>query len=271
MMINSISAIYFSPTGTTKKIINSVIKGMEINSVEIVDLTLPKVREADVPLISGDIVLIGVPVYATEIPDILNSFLTGLKGSNKPVVLITVYGNMGEGTALNELYSIAHNSGFNVVGAGSFIGEHSFSTEETPIAKGRPDSEDLNKAEEFGRNVMKKMQSMNTLSGTSLEIPQGKAPLIAKVLPKDSARIFAKTPFVDMSKCSHCGLCVKLCPMGAIDNDTLAINEDQCLRCFCCVKRCPKKARKITYEPKFIVTRVLSIKSRVKKEPEIYL
>lgn len=87
--------------------------------------------------------LIGVPVYEAGIPGILNSFLTGLKGSNKPVVLIAVYGNMSEGTALNELYSIAHNSGFNVIGAGSFIGEHSFSTEETPIAKGRPDSEDI--------------------------------------------------------------------------------------------------------------------------------
>jgi ferredoxin len=232
---------------------------------------LPEVREDDVPLISGDIVLIGVPVYAAGIPDIINPFLAGLKGSNKPVVLITVYGNMGEGVALNELYSIAHNSGFNVIGAGSFIGEHSFSTEETPIAKGRPDSEDLNKAEEFGRNIMEKMQSINTLSTISLEIPQGKVPLIAKILPKNSAKIFAKTPFVDMSKCSHCGLCVKLCPMGAIDNDTLAINENLCLRCFCCVKRCPKKARKITYEPRFIVSKVLSIKSRVKKEPEIYL
>lgn len=271
MIINSATIIYFSPTGTTKKIINSIIKGMGVVNNEIIDLTLPKVREAGVPLIHGDIVLIGVPVYATGIPNILNSFLTSLKGSNKPAVLIAVYGNMSEGTALNELYSIANNSGFNVIGAGSFIGEHSFSTEETPIAKGRPDNEDLNKAEEFGRNIIKKIQNINTLSHISLEIPQGKVPLIAKILPENSAKIFAKTPFADMSKCSHCGICVKLCPMGAIDKDNLAINENQCLHCFCCVKRCPKKARKITYQPKFIVSKILSIKSKAKKEPKIYL
>lgn len=271
MIVSSATIIYFSPTGTTKKIINSIIKGMGIVSNEKIDLTLPKVREAGVPLIDGDIVLIGVPVYATGIPNILKSFLTSLKVSNKPVVLIAVYGNMSEGTTLNELYSITNNSGFNVIGAGSFIGEHSFSTEERPIAKGRPDNEDLNKANEFGRNIMKKIQNINTLSDISLEIPQGKVPLIAKILPKNSAKIFAKTPSVDMSKCSHCGICVNLCPMGIIDKDTLAINENQCLHCFCCVKRCPKKARKIAYQPKFIVSKILSIKSKVKKEPKIYL
>lgn len=120
MLIDSITLIYFSPTGTTKEIINSIIKGMGIVNNEIIDLTLPKVTDAGVPLIDGDIVLIGVPVYATGIPNILNSFFTSLKVNNKPVVLIAVYGNMSE---------------------------------ETPIAKGRPNNEDLNKAKEFGRNI----------------------------------------------------------------------------------------------------------------------
>lgn len=271
MLIESATTIYFSPTGTTKKIINSIIKGMGIANNEIIDLTLPKVRNSDVPIINGDIVLIGVPVYATRIPNILKSFLTSLKVSNKPVVLIAVYGNMSEGTTLNELYSITNNSGFNVIGAGSFIGEHSFSTEETPIAKGCPNNGNLNKAKEFGRNTMKKIQNVNILSDISLEIPQGKVPLIAKILPKNSAKIFTKTPFADMSICSCCNVCVKLCPMGAIDKDTLEINEDLCLRCFCCVKRCPKKARKIIYKPKFLVSKVLKMKNRIIKEPKIYL
>lgn len=270
MIVNSATIIYFSPTGTTKKIVNSIVEGMGISNNEIIDLTLPKVRYGEAPLINGDVVLIGVPVYATGIPNILESFLSSLKGNNKPVVLIAVYGNMSEGIALNELYHITNNSGFNVIGAGSFIGEHSFSTEETPIAKGRPNNEDLNKAQEFGRSIIKKIKEINTLNDISVKIPQGKVPLISKILPKNSAKIFAKTPSVDISKCSHCGICVNLCPMGAIDKDTLAINESKCLRCFCCVKKCPKKARKIIYQPKFIVSKILSIKSKVNKEPKIY-
>lgn len=271
MIINSAEAIYFSPTGTTKKIINSIIKGMGVTKVNTIDLTLPKVRNTAAPSIDSDIVLIGVPVYATEVPYILKAYLKSLKGNSKPVVLVAVYGNMSEGTTLNELYSITENSGFKTVAAGSFIAEHSFSSEAAPAAKGRPNCEDLNKAEEFGENIIKKIQEINNLDEVSLKIPQGKKPLMAKILPDESAKLFAKPSAVDTSVCNHCGACVKLCPMGAIDSETLDVNLNDCLRCFCCVKRCPKKARKIIYKPNFIVTKVLTIKGRAVKEIKTYL
>ena len=271
MVINSVTTIYFSPTGTTKKIINSIVKGMGIVNNKIIDLTLPKVREAAVPLIDGDIVLIGVPVYEEKIPEIVYPFLTNLKGNGKPVVLISVYGNIGDGIVLNELDFITQKSGFKLIAAGSFIGEHSFSTDEIPIAPNRPNNEDLNKAEEFGKSIMEKIQNKNKLKDTSIKIPQGKIPLIAKIVPKNSARLFTKTPYADMSKCSCCYVCVKLCPMSAIVKETLEIDEKQCLRCFCCVKRCPKKARKIIYKPRFLVSKVLTMKNRVIKDPKLYL
>jgi len=271
MLISSVTTIYFSPTGTTKKIINSIVKGMGIVNNKIIDLTLPKVREAGIPVIDGDIVLIGVPVYEEKIPEIVSPFLTNLKGNGKPVVLVGVYGNVGDGIVLNELDFITQKSGFKVVAAGSFIGEHSFSTEEMPIAQNRPNNNDLNKAEEFGKSIMERIQNINNLKDVSLKIPQGKLPLMAKIVPKNSARLFTKTPFADMSKCSHCNVCVKLCPMSAIDKETLEIDEEQCLRCFCCVKRCPKKARKIIYKPRFLVSKVLKMKNRIIKEPKLYL
>lgn len=269
MIINSATSIYFSPTGTTKKVINAIVKGMGMINNNSIDLTCSNIRNKLMPAINEDIVLIGVPVYATGVPNILKPFLTNLKGNNKPVVLIAVYGNMSEGTALNELYTITENSGFKIVGAGSFIGEHSFSTEETPIAKGRPNYEDLNKAEEFGRKIIEKMRNMNDLS--TLQIPMGKKPLMAKILPEDSARIFNETPTPDINLCSRCNTCVKLCPMGAIHKDTLEVNENKCIRCFCCVRKCPIKARKIVYKPKFLVSKVLAIKNRKARMPQIYI
>ncbi|MGL5085538.1 MAG: EFR1 family ferrodoxin, partial [Clostridium sp.] len=246
MIIDSISTIYFSPTGTTKKIVNSIIKGMGIVKIIDIDLTLPSGRDDKYSLIDGDIVLIGVPVYEEKIPGILYSFLNNLIGNERPVILICVYGNIGDGIVLNELELITKKSGFKVVAAGSFIGEHSFSTDEVPIAKNRPSIDDLDIAEEFGKRIIKKLKNINNLNDISLEIPKGKLPLIAKIAPKNSARIFTKIPNVDFSKCSHCNVCVKLCPMGAIESQTLEIDEDRCLRCFCCVKRCTKKARKIS-------------------------
>lgn len=271
MLISSATTIYFSPTGTTKKIINSIVKGLGLVDIKTIDLTLPKIRQATPPIIDGDIVLIGVPVYAETIPEIAYTFLSNLKGNGQPVVLVGVYGNIGDGIVLNELDSLTQNSGFNVVAAGSFIGEHSFSTDDTPIAQNRPNNADLNKAEEFGKSIMKKIQDIKSLDHVSLKIPKGKLPLIAKIAPKNSARIFTKTPYLDMSKCSRCNICVTLCPMGAIDNDTLKVDASQCLRCFCCVKKCPKKARQIVYRPRFLVSTVLTMKNKAMKEPKLYL
>ncbi|GAA0177176.1 4Fe-4S binding protein [Clostridium sediminicola] len=271
MLISSVTTIYFSPTGTTKKIINSIVKGMGIVNNKIIDLTLPKVRETSASLIDGDIVLIGVPVYEEKIPEVVYPFLTNLKVNEKPVVLVGVYGNISDGIVLNELDYITQMLGFKLVAAGSFIGEHSFSTDEVPIAKNRPNNDDLNKAVEFGKSIMKKIQNVNNLKDISLKISQEKLSLMAKIAPKNSAKLITKTPFVDMSKCSHCNVCVELCPMSVIDKETLEIDEEQCLRCFCCVKSCPNNARKIIYKPRFLVSKVLTMKNKGIKEPKIYL
>lgn len=271
MLIDSITLIYFSPTGTTKKIINSIIKGMEMSNNQIIDLTFPEERNTSIPPINGDMVLIGVPVYEEKIPEIIYEVLTNLKGNGKPIILVGVYGNIGDGIVLNELDFIAKDSGFKVVAASSFIGEHSFSTDEIPIAKNRPNNEDLKKAEEFGKSIIEKMKRINDLKDISLKIPKGKLPLMAKIVPKNSARLFTKTPIADLNICTHCNICVNLCPCGAINKENLEINEEQCLRCFSCVKRCPKNARKIIYTPRLLVSKVLKMKNKVVNEPKIYL
>lgn len=271
MIINSSTSIYFSPTGTTKKIINAIVKGIGTTNNTSIDLTSSDVRNVLSPSIKGDIVIIGVPVYEEKVPEMLYDFFNSLIGNGKPVILVAVYGNFGDGIVLNELDDIAKKLGFKVVAAGSFIGEHSFSTKEVPVQEGRPNYEDLSKAEEFGTRIIDKIKKTENLNDSLVKIPQGKLPLMAKILPKNSAKIFTKTPFADMKICTKCGACIKLCPMNAINKDTLDIDENKCIRCFCCVKRCPKKARRIVYKPKVLVSKVLTMKNKKVKVPQIYL
>ncbi len=271
MVIESVTGIYFSPTGTTKKIMDAIIKAMKLDKVEFIDLTLPKVRDEIKIGISNDIALIGVPVYEDRIPKMVLNYLNNLKGNNKPVILVCVYGNITAGITLNELFEITEGNGFKAVGAGAFIGEHSFSTAEVPVAKGRPDYEDLSEAERFGEKIIEKLKGLNEITSGHLKIPKGKVELMAKVVAENSVRMFSKQPIVDRELCNDCGACVYLCPMGAINKDTLDISEDKCIRCFSCVKRCPKKARKIVYKKKILVTNILKFKSRVKKEVKTYL
>lgn len=271
MIINSVTSIYFSPTGTTKKIVDGIIIGMGLDKVRVVDLTLPRARKSSIGEINDDIVLIGVPVYEDKVPEILLEFLNNLKGNNKPVILVCVYGNVTDGITLNELFEITESNGFKVVGAGSFIGEHSFSSEELPVASGRPNYNDLARAEIFGVEIIEKLKGINDLSNIHLEIPSGKIHLMAKIVSKNRARMFTKQPKIDKNICSACGACACFCPVEAINKKNLEIDEDICIRCFSCVKRCPRKARKIIYKKKLLVVNVLKFKSRIKKEVKIYL
>ena len=272
MKFDSVSVIYFSPTGTTKKIINCIVKGMNIKVSENINLTQPNIRQKHLNHINGDIVILGVPVYEERIPSLLIPFLKSLKGEGRPIVIIGVYGNIGEGIVLNELLDLTVKCGFKAIGAGSFIGEHSFSSDKIPLAQMRPDNMDLQKAYEFGINIEKKLKTIENLNlQGNIIIPKGKMPIITYIVPKNSARLVTKIPRVDMNLCNRCFACLKLCPMKAIDKDTLEVNNKLCLRCFSCVKKCVNHARKIEYRPEFLVSRILKGKNKVRMEPKTYL
>lgn len=246
-------------------------EGLDCEKQSILDITSLIIRGEEVPKIDEDLILIGMPVYEEKIPDVARDYFLNLNGADKPVVLIAVYGNIGFGLSLIELKEISKQVNLQVVAAAAFIGEHSFSTTDNPIAKNRPDKLDLQKAREFGERVKEILRGIP--SGEYVVEPEisGHLPLMARILPKNSAPRFTYAPIVDRDLCNDCGICVKSCPMAAIDPDDLSINEDKCLRCFSCVKKCKKKARKIKYKKKTLVTNVLRLRGRKRKEPTIFI
>ncbi len=279
MEISSASLIYFSPTGATHKILLSVMRGLGIAVRQRLDITAPEVRSAAPAPIQGELVLIGVPVYAMGVPRLVVPYLRQLKGQGRPAVLIVVYGNADEGTALEELSGLAQRAGLITIAGGAFIGEHTLSTKETPMALGRPDSADLQQAEAIGQKIREKIGALPTLASAPVIISRSHNIIMGKILPRirqrvrrnDSVKMATLTPAADPSRCSRCGVCACHCPMGAIDRDSLVINEKLCFHCFSCVKRCPKQARMIAYRPKFLVWGVMLAKTRAPKAPKVYL
>jgi predicted Fe-Mo cluster-binding NifX family protein/NAD-dependent dihydropyrimidine dehydrogenase PreA subunit len=52
---------------------------------------------------------------------------------------------------------------------------------------------------------------------------------------------------VDSEKCTGCGICISVCPTGAIEiNQQAVINEEACNGCAACVSECPNEAIVIT-------------------------
>ena len=169
MTIESAALIYFSPTGTTRKIVSRIARG--IGSTELSDLDLT--MDQPIPKHSrSDIVIIGAPVYAGRIPLVTIQRLKKISVKEIPAVVVVLYGNREYEDALLELIHLSRSCGFQPVAAGAFIGEHSFATETYPIAMGRPDLEDLELAENFGAKVARELSSTGfSPAGNEMSIP----------------------------------------------------------------------------------------------------
>lgn len=219
MQIDKLTKITFSPTGTTLKTVEEISKGLKIKNTKTINLTNYDIRQNFNLNINknNELLIIGVPVYEEKIPKMIEKSLKNLSGQGQPIILITVYGNIGSGISLKQLQALVEKANFRVVGAGSFIGEHSFSNDELKIAKGRPDQVDLKKAKQFGDKLKQKLKNINNVDNISELKLEGKLPLMAKILPSNSAKLFTQKPTVDKKSCNMCGICINACPVLLLD------------------------------------------------------
>jgi ferredoxin len=262
--IGSAKLIYFSPTQTTRKVIEGISQGLQIEKINRIDLTLPDAC-ATMPPITADLAVIGAPVYGGRLPAMAVSRLRKVKGNGAPAVIVVVYGNRAYEDALLELRDLALEAGFNPIAAGAFIGEHSFSTESAPIAAERPDPEDLGKASAFGRMVLEKMKAGTFDSTNPLQVP-GNVPY------KEAKMLSDVSPVIRETFCIRCLKCHSVCPAAAINlSDPALIDKTSCIRCCACVKSCPVGAKAIEDPRIRQVSEKLSIDCAIRKEPEMFL
>ncbi len=224
----------------------AVVRGLGIPVVESCDYTLPGKRSStDVIRVAADtVVIIGVPVYEEHIPQTVGNLLQKIQARQQPTVICAVYGNIGFGRALLELYDLAVTGNLQVVGAMACIGEHSFSSETASLASGRPDDSDLLEVMKFGEALKENLAKGKLSPIFRKDIPRS-LPVMARILPGNSAKLFVSIPSAAES-CKLCGTCAACCPAGAIRSD-MSIDYSLCQRCFACVRRCPVAARAIVY------------------------
>lgn len=267
MEIQTLHLVYFSPTGTTKKTLESIARGTGVKNIVHHDVTLPdSVPREIIEIPIDEMAVFGAPVYAGRLPDAAVTRLSKFRSAGSPAAAAVLYGNREYEDALLELGELAAGTGFVVIGAGAFLGEHSYSTPETPIAAGRPDAEDERAAEAFGRDLMELFRAISIPDDvTPPELP-GNRPYREKVKhPK-------APPETDPQRCTLCGACVDVCPVGAINmGGRVETDAESCILCCACIKACPEQARVMT-DPRMkrITERVRSLADR-RKEPETFI
>ncbi len=266
MAMNKALAICFSPTGTTKKVVNAIATGTGL-PVEGLDLTNPNARRAfNRHFGTDELAIIGLPVYAGRLPLKLDDFFAAFNGDSAMAAAVVMYGNREYDDALLELKLRLEERGFRVPAAAAFIGEHTFSSR---IATGRPDTGDLAIAADFGEKLVKLIDG--GVKGT-LTV-KGSHPF--KMKGYDPALISTHPTVFDITTtdaCTQCGLCVENCPWGAIDReDPGSIDAARCMRCLLCLKNCPNSAKRIEDHKFLAFLPQFEARLSVRKEPELFL
>lgn len=265
MKISTVIPVYFSPTGTTRKILKALSEGTGAESISHVDLTLQdSIKYQDFQQ-EDELVIFGAPVYGGRLaPEAVKRF-SKFKGNITPAVAVVVYGNREFEDALIELRDLVSKAGFISVAGAAFIGEHSWNTPDMPLAEGRPDSNDLKIAEKFGDAVIGKLSSIKKIT----EIPELSVP--GNIPYKETKPPNKDSAGTDMDKCIHCNECVELCPTGAITpDDNLTTDPDLCIMCCACVKGCPEEARVIESDHVRKAQKWLSENYSTPKQPETF-
>lgn len=260
MEIQKLGLVYFSPTGTTQRVLRAAAQYLGLPTEEY-DLTLPAAAETAHVFAPDELVLIGAPVYGGRVPKTMTERLQALRGDGTPAVSLVTYGARAYEDALLELQNEARENGFCPAGAFAMVAEHSVIRS---VAAGRPDETDLAVLQAFCASVRKKLERAASAETIT-------APAVPGSEPYRRYLDLPMTPKVSR-KCRGCGKCEKVCPVGAVTTAAPSRTDSAlCIGCTRCIRECPKGARTLPAYKLQAAKYVLLKAQKQPKEPELFL
>ena len=243
--IKNIKAVFFSPTGNTKRVVEQVaaLLSQKLNiPVESDDFTLPAAHVDARTYSPEDLVVFGVPTYAGRIPNKVLPFVQNLfKGNQTRTVAMVTFGNRSFDNSLSELHMELEKNNFSVVGAGAVVCKHAFAE----VGIGRPDATDDERIAAFADAVFAKLQkSGESLPNAAIKRNEALAAYYVPLGTDGKPVNFLKAkPVTDKATCDSCGVCAAVCPMGSIDKTDVSLVPGICIKCQACIVYCHTKAK----------------------------
>lgn len=249
MKIKKIKAVYFSPAGSTERVVREI--AFELSEklkagVEEIDFTLPESR-TETPYLFADneLVVFGVPTYAGRVPNKILPFIkTGFRGNGSPTVSVVTFGNRDYDSSLTELTEELIACGFSVFGASAVACRHVFTDK---VGYGRPDCEDFRGISRFTEYITGKILEVVTPDELTMPLIRNGEAVKPYYVPLkedgEPANFLKVKPETDEDRCSGCGTCAKVCPMGSINPENTSEVTGVCMKCRACVLKCPASAK----------------------------
>lgn len=272
MNIKSVRAVFYSATGTTRKVVETLGQALaEALSVPFDSVTFntPQERETVHTFAPDEVVVVGSPTYAGKLPNkLMPTFQSNLVGNGAAAVVVVLYGNRSYDNSLAELTAILRSDGFRTVGAAACVAQHAFAEK---LAAGRPNQEDLDFIQSFAERVADRIRTGEPFA--ELQVPGDAA--APYYVPKDEhgqpAKFLKATPKTDLEKCVNCKTCARLCPMGSVNPEDVTQVNGICIKCQACVRHCPYGAKYFD-DPAFLSHKVMLTQNYTEpKNNECYL
>ena len=214
------------------------------NSVRIVSLRKATTEDAT----KSELLGIGTPCFYSQAPTPVKQFLRTLPQLNGKRAFVFATSGGAPGRVLYNLTSLLREKGADVIGGFLTRGElHHPAPCMNGRMRGRPNQEDLTRAQHFTRSVVEHISTGR--SGALLDSrPDALKPrwgfydLVALISVDSLLRLLLPEPKLNHTLCNECQWCVYACPIGNINLQLYAILGDQCIRCYRCLTGCPQKA-----------------------------
>lgn len=276
MKISKVTAVFFSAVGHTKEVTETIARQIAQKlqiPLEEDDFTLPPARDHVRSFSPDTLVVFGTPTYAGRVPNKVLPFVQDLfKGQNTPAISVVTFGNRNFDSSLTELTQELCGNGFRVFAAGAFVCQHVFSHK---LAAGRPDEADIEAMKQFARDALNKLNAAANTEDLSLPLIRNGEPVKPYYTPRcldgRPAKFLPTKPRLHEELCNNCGICVRVCPMGSVAPDNVALVRGICIKCHACIYKCPAEAKYFDNEDLRSHIAMLEKNFMERKDPETFL
>ncbi len=239
--------IYFSQTGNTKKIAETIKKGI-LKSGNMCDIA--PIKNVNINLLeSYDLIGIGTPTFFYREPKNVLNFIQNLKETKeKHCFIFCTHGSL-IGNTFYHMNEELSKRGYIVIGTFDCYGSSSIQFYPQPMhTEGHPDEIEFMEATEFGENIceinlkvqngqMNLIPQFELISKTwwALQSKQLTVEVLKKISPKFN---------INLDVCTKCLTCQEACPTNSIDVEAEPpeIQKEGCISCWYCEKVCPEGA-----------------------------
>ena len=232
--------IYFSGTGNTKYCVGRFVEECAdgIGSYSIED------EKAVSEIEKHDTVVIGYPVYYSNIPKILKDFIRNNASvwKDKKIFIIATMG-LFSGDGAGMLGRFLEGFGAKTIGGLHLVMPDCIA-----------DVKLLKRSLEVNKQLVKKANEKIKISAESFkkgEFAQDGIGLWShfaglfgqRIYYYNSTKEYSDKLKIDREKCIGCGVCAKVCPMKNIEmKENKAVPGKMCTVCYRCVNKCPTQS-----------------------------